>query len=324
MTRSVPEWIGATDDAAIPPRVVACACCGMEFRLRRPSKPNACCSRSCAQRYRLGVRDLLDQYTVDPASECWIWTGATNGRGYGAVRLDGRIIGAHRASYERAYGPLLEGSVVRHVCDTALCINPAHLKAGSQADNVRDMDARGRRAPTAGERNGRHRFTDAEIEAVRHRLLNGERQVDVARDLGVRRSTIQNIGCGRSRVVASPREIVQPTDRRAMTAARRGRIISAHGGTCAYPECRATLGLEVDHVIALALGGPDTDENCRPLCGPHHLQKTALDRKLIAKADRLQAKARGIHPKSKAKIRSRGFDRSRPQPQATEASSDGR
>lgn len=98
---------------------------------------------------------------------------------------------------------------------------------------------------------------------------------------------------------------------RSMTAARRARIIARDGGTCRYPDCEATHGLEVDHIVCLALGGRDSDENLETLCYDHHKQKTRRDVGLIAKAKRAGAKHRGEYPASKAKIRSRGFAKSR-------------
>lgn len=106
-------------------------------------------------------------------------------------------------------------------------------------------------------------------------------------------------------------EPVSNTPRKAMTAARRFRILAKSDGHCAYPECAETHGLEIDHMIALALGGKDDDSNLTALCGPHHAQKTRLDIKLIAKAKRIEIK----HTKPKAEwpktqpIRSAGFRR---------------
>lgn len=37
---------------------------------------------------------------------------------------------------------------------------------------------------------------------------------------------------------------------------------------------RTTAATEVDHVKPLALGGNDTDENCRSLCSACHLDRT--------------------------------------------------
>lgn len=31
----------------------------------------------------------------------------------------------------------------------------------------------------------------------------------------------------------------------------------------------------IDHIVPLAHGGTDTDDNCRPLCHPHHRIRTA-------------------------------------------------
>jgi 5-methylcytosine-specific restriction endonuclease McrA len=94
---------------------------------------------------------------------------------------------------------------------------------------------------------------------------------------------------------------------RALTPARRAGILARDGGHCRYPGCQATSGLEVDHIVPLALGGRDRDANLETLCVVHHVQKTRQDARLIAKARRAGAKHRGEFPPSKAKIRSRPF-----------------
>jgi 5-methylcytosine-specific restriction endonuclease McrA len=96
-----------------------------------------------------------------------------------------------------------------------------------------------------------------------------------------------------------------------MTPARRARILARFDGHCAYPECAETAGLEIDHEIALELGGKDNDANCRPYCGPHHKRKTALDMKLIAKMRRRQKKNAGAWPASKSRLRGGGFRKGR-------------
>jgi len=42
-------------------------------------------------------------------------------------------------------------------------------------------------------------------------------------------------------------------------------------------EGRVTVAEEVDHIIPLHKGGPDTWENLQGLCIPHHRAKTAKD-----------------------------------------------
>lgn len=80
---------------------------------------------------------------------CWVFTGAKccpGGHIYFA-REDGSRVSAHRFSYELHIGPIPPGMVVMHSCDVARCVNPAHLSAGTQRDNVRDAIDKGRFAP---------------------------------------------------------------------------------------------------------------------------------------------------------------------------------
>jgi 5-methylcytosine-specific restriction endonuclease McrA len=95
---------------------------------------------------------------------------------------------------------------------------------------------------------------------------------------------------------------------RRMSPARRGKIIT-RDKHCRYPGCGISDGLEVDHIVALALGGRDSDDNLECLCGPHHAQKTRRDIGLIAKAKRLHLAHTGQKPPPTQKIKSRGFQR---------------
>jgi hypothetical protein len=51
---------------------------------------------------------------------------------------------AHRVQWEKFFGPIPEGMHVLHTCDTPGCINIEHLFLGTNADNMRDMAAKGR------------------------------------------------------------------------------------------------------------------------------------------------------------------------------------
>ncbi len=88
---------------------------------------------------------------VDRGSEdeCWCWTGATMGKGYGVLKRPGERlnISAHRAAFELTRGTISDGLHVLHHCDNPPCCNPKHLFLGTNGDNVADMIAKGRHRP---------------------------------------------------------------------------------------------------------------------------------------------------------------------------------
>lgn len=75
------------------------------------------------------------------ADGCWVWTGRTNGDGYGIYRGGS----AHRWAYWLSQGYLPSPDVVvMHSCDNPPCCRPEHLSAGTRADNNADMVRKGR------------------------------------------------------------------------------------------------------------------------------------------------------------------------------------
>lgn len=62
--------------------------------------------------------------------------------GYGVAQHGGKLVRAHRLSYQLSTGADIEGRVIHHTCANRACINPAHLQAASQSDNLLEMQAR--------------------------------------------------------------------------------------------------------------------------------------------------------------------------------------
>ena len=79
-----------------------------------------------------------------PWSGCWVWTRCVNSTGYGSIGVDGKMVNVHRFSWRLHFGEIPKGQYVLHKCDVRACVNPQHLFLGSQLQNIRDGQGKGR------------------------------------------------------------------------------------------------------------------------------------------------------------------------------------
>jgi hypothetical protein len=141
---------------------------------------------------------------------CWLWTASTSANGYGAFGITHgarRMEGAHRVAWFLEHGDW-PSQFVLHKCDNKICVRPSHLFLGTQADNIRDMDAkaRGRRVGSAGMANGNVRLTDSQVREIYQRKCAGELQRALAIEYGVDQTHISRIGRINWRHLVNPAE----------------------------------------------------------------------------------------------------------------------
>lgn len=137
---------------------------------------------------------------------CWEWTGTkASNAGYGCLSVDGRLLRAHRVSYELNIGPIPSGLFVCHSCDNPNCVRPSHLFAGTNADNMRDAFLKGRvrlphlyhKGQNAGSKHGLSKLTEGDVAEILRRKRDGESQRRLAAEYGVVESVVSMIVTGK-------------------------------------------------------------------------------------------------------------------------------
>lgn len=77
-------------------------------------------------------------YTVVEESDCLIWNGSTDGKGYGLAYLGDstKIRYAHRIAWALA-GDDPGNALIAHTCGNKLCVNVKHMKLTSKSDALK-------------------------------------------------------------------------------------------------------------------------------------------------------------------------------------------
>ena len=137
---------------------------------------------------------------VRKSENCWEWTACVNQQGYGQFNGKPRwstCMLAHRVAWCITNGPIPEGIHILHRCDNPLCVRPDHLFLGDQADNMRDMAAKGRHRGMTGKRHPYdyrgQKLTREKAEQIRE--AKGKHAA-IARKFGVSPSMVSRIKHG--------------------------------------------------------------------------------------------------------------------------------
>lgn len=87
----------------------------------------------------------FEKYVMpEPNSGCWLWTGSVSRTGYGQLRSNHSLEFASHVALDLAGRPRPPGLSALHDCDNTYCVNPGHLRWGTQKENAADMMARNR------------------------------------------------------------------------------------------------------------------------------------------------------------------------------------
>jgi hypothetical protein len=111
------------------------------------------------------INDYWNKVNKETSNSCWEWTGKLSKDGYGGFKMKHEWMQVHRWSMKLA-GHDIAGKVVCHKCDNPKCVREDHLFLGTQADNVKDMIAKGRYVKPQS------KLSDADIADIRNSKLS--------------------------------------------------------------------------------------------------------------------------------------------------------
>ena len=148
-----------------------------------------------------------------PAGECWTWEGALQTSGYGMIWCKSRKgpVLAHQVSYVLEHGDVGPGMEIIHSCDNPACVNPAHLKQGTHAENLADAARKGRMSSGSehrekvlagmrlGEKHPKAKLTDRQVKSIREYKAAGVSDAHLALEFGVSRALIYKLHRGTAR-----------------------------------------------------------------------------------------------------------------------------
>lgn len=131
---------------------------------------------------------------VDLKTGCINWQGSKFGNGYARKWLEGKTVLVHRLVLEsKIAGFLGSGYFACHTCDNRSCINPAHLVAGTAAENTGQMIERDRKTPRRKSIPGIGQLSIEQLREIQAKYLAGTIKSHLIKEYGVHYETITKI-----------------------------------------------------------------------------------------------------------------------------------
>lgn len=111
-----------------------------------PAISKGLCKLHYIRQWKTGTTELTGNRTTDPedrfrldvdtSGDCHVWTGAKMPSGYGGLRVNGKVVYAHRYAWERTNGPIPDEKMIDHACHNRACVNIAHLRLATAEQNA--------------------------------------------------------------------------------------------------------------------------------------------------------------------------------------------
>ena len=154
---------------------------GPQYWREQPRKGSRWQTQALEQRFQSRVQQ-------SGAEECWKWLGYKDQRGYGIIYdAYGKPVKAHRYAWElENQRKIPSGQVMRHLCGVPGCVNPRHLRPGTQRENAQDMVKHGR-AHLA-------KLTEDDVISARHKhYIDGRSIYGLAKEYGITRQGMRHL-----------------------------------------------------------------------------------------------------------------------------------
>jgi hypothetical protein len=140
---------------------------------------------------QISLEEIKSYCFVTP-NHCWEWQGPKR-KGYGALTYNRRTFSVHRISCFLKHGEPNPNDNALHSCDNRSCVNPEHLRWGTQLENVQDAIDRKRWTSNRGTLNGRAKINPDVVRAIRTIWGTGPTIIQIGELYGISNQMVSRI-----------------------------------------------------------------------------------------------------------------------------------